>query len=88
MGEVSAVPLAEVFGRNRFFLKGGVFMKKLMISVASLLLGAFFFVGLSAAGEEDVIKAILEARTEVKTFTSSFNNAARPDFGKGIRPAK
>jgi 2-keto-4-pentenoate hydratase len=43
-------------------------MKKLMISVACLLLGAFFFVGLSAAGEEDVIKAILEARTEVKTL--------------------
>ena len=43
-------------------------MKKLMISVACLLLGAFFFVGLSVAGEEDVIKAILEARAEVKTF--------------------
>jgi len=43
-------------------------MKKLMISVACLLLGAFFFVGLSVAGEEDVDKAILEARAEVKTF--------------------
>jgi len=43
-------------------------MKKLMISVVCLLLGAFFFVGLSVAGEEDVIKAILEARAEVKTF--------------------
>jgi len=43
-------------------------MKKLMISVACLLLAAFLFVGLSLAGEEDVVKTILEARAQVKAF--------------------